>query len=100
MRVVRRWRLVGRVGELGGWLWCDMFEMCCVWGWCEVGRESERWWWSWRSSCDAVKAQRRSGGSVVAWKGLGSVHEVLGQLVAEQGSSCCAHRRHIGLHAA
>ena len=36
---------------------------------------------------------------MVAWRGLGSVHEVLGQLVAEQGSSCCAHRRHIGLHA-
>ena len=83
MRVVRRWRLVGRVGELGGWLWCDRSEMCCVWGWCEAGRESERWSWSWRSSCDAVKAQRGSGGSVVAWRGLGSVHEVLGQLVAE-----------------
>ena len=32
MRVVRRWRLVGRVEELGGWLWCDRFAMCCVGG--------------------------------------------------------------------
>ena len=42
MRGVRRWRLVGRVGELGGWLWCNRLDVCCVWGWCKVGLESER----------------------------------------------------------
>ena len=91
VHAVRRWKLVGC------W-WFDRCGMCCMGGWCKVGRESERWWWSWRSSCDAVKAQRGSGGSVVAWRGLGSLHEVLGLLAAEQEGVCCAQKRHSGQH--